>query len=169
MIRAHAGKGEYGMLNKHRYRLDSAPFSLALFVLMLGCVLILAVFGAQVYRALTETQSRNNAVRASLSYVAACLLAADEDRAVSVKPGPQGDALILADAGQDTGYETRIYVYDGQLMEEYAEKQSDFDPASAQAVARTDTFTVMVDGPLVSVTTDQGTVRVYLHAGEAEE
>lgn len=57
MIRAHAGKGEYGMLNKHRYRLDSAPFSLALFVLMLGCVLMLAVFGAQVYRALTETQS----------------------------------------------------------------------------------------------------------------
>ena len=59
------------MHNKQKRHLNSAPFSLALFVLMLGCVLILAMFGARVYRALTENQSRNNAVRASLSYVPA--------------------------------------------------------------------------------------------------
>ena len=157
------------MLNKHRHRLNSAPFSLALFVLMLGCVLVLAAFGAQVYRALTENQSRNNGVRASLSYVAARLRAADEDGAVSILPGPQGDALILADTGEETGYETRIYVFDGQLMEEYTACQSDFDPSMAQAVARTDTFVVEMESGLVSVTTDQGTVRVYLHTGEAEE
>lgn len=157
------------MHNKQKRHLNSAPFSLALFVLMLGCVLILAMFGARVYRALTENQSRNNAVRASLSYVAARLRTADQTGAVSVEPGPQGDALVLADAGEDTGYETRIYVYDGQLMEEYAASESSFDSAAAQAVARTDTFTVTMDGGLVSVTTDQGSIRVYLHTGEAEQ
>ena len=98
-----------------------------------------------------------------------CLRTADQTGAVSVEPGPQGDALVLADAGEDTGYETRIYVYDGQLMEEYAASESSFDPAAAQAVARTDTFTVTMDGGLVSVTTDQGSIRVYLHTGEAEQ
>lgn len=157
------------MYKRRGKRLDSAPFSLALFVLMLGCVLALAIFGAQVYRALTENQSRNNALRASLSYVAARLRAADQAGAVSVEAGPQGDALVLADAGEDTGYETRIYVYDGRLMEEYAARESAYDPAGAQAVARTDTFTVTVDGGLVTVNTDQGRVCVYLHTGEAEE
>lgn len=149
--------------------MDSAPFSLALFVLMLGCVLMLAVFGAQVYGALTMSQNRNKAVRAGLSYVAARLHAADEVRAVSVETGPQGDALVLADVGEDTGYETRIYVYDGQLMEEYAEKQRDLDPSSAQPVAATDTFSVTLDGGLVTVTTDQGTIRVFLHTGEEDK
>lgn len=148
-------------------RLNSAPFSLALFVLMLGCVLLLAMFGAQVYGALTQSQNRNKAVRASLSYVAARLRTADEAGAVSVEPGPQGDALILSDIGADTGYETRIYVYDGQLVEEYTAEQNEYDPASAQAVAQTDTFTVEKDGNLFTVTTDRGTVRVYLHTGEA--
>lgn len=149
--------------------IDSAPFSLALFVLMLGCVLVLALFGAQVYGALTVSQNRNKAVRASLSYVAARLRAADEVQAISVEPGPQGDALILSDAGEDTGYETRIYVYDGQLMEEYAAEESSFDPAAAQPVARTGAFTVTMDDGLVTVTTDQGTVRVFLHTGEGDK
>ncbi len=154
------------MHKKQSGHLNSAPFSLALFVLMLGCVLMLAVFGAQVYGALTQSQNRNKAVRASLSYVAARLRAADETGAVSIKPGPQGDALILSDIGTDTGYETRIYVYDGQLVEEYTAEQNEYDPASAQAVAQTDTFAVTRDGSLCTVTTDQGTVRVYLHTGE---
>lgn len=153
----------------HRKGLDSAPFSLALFVLMLGCVLVLAVFGAQVYGALTVSQNRNKAVRASLSYVAARLRSTDEVQAVTVEPGPQGDALVLSDVGEDTGYETRIYVYDGQLMEEYAQEQSAFDPSAAQPIARTGSFTVRVDGSLVTVTTDQGTVRVFMHTGEGNE
>ena len=157
------------MYTTEKKRLNSAPFSLALFVLMLGCVLMLAVFGAQVYRALTESQSRNNAQRASLSYVAARLRASDAAAGVSIEDGPQGQALVLADVGEATGYETRIYVYDGNLVEEYTRQDADFDPASAQIVAQTDTFTLTEDGHLVTVTTNQGMVRVYLHAGEAEK
>lgn len=150
----------------HEKKLDSAPFSLALFVLMLGCVLLLAVFGAQVYGTLTQSQNRNKAVRASLSYVAARLRAADEEQAVSVVPGPQGDALLLSDVGEATGYQTRIYLYDGWLMEEYTDEQSEFAPDGAQPVARTDTFAVTVNGSLATVTTDQGTICVFLHTGE---
>lgn len=150
----------------HEKKLDSAPFSLALFVLMLGCVLMLAVFGAQVYGALTQSQKRNNATRASLSYVAARLRSSDAVQAVSVVPGPQGDALVLSDVGETTGYETRIYVYDGWLMEEYTEVQSEFSPDAAQPIARTDTFAATVDGKLATVTTDQGTICVFLHTEE---
>lgn len=157
------------MKKKAAERLNSAPFSLALFVLMLGCVLMLAVFGAQVYRALTESQSRNKAVRASLNYVAARLRGADERQAIRVAEGPEGDALVLADPGEDTGYETRIYVFEGRLMEEYAAEDSDFDPSAAQAVAETQTFSVTRAENLFTVVTDQGTISVYLHAGEDDE
>lgn len=157
------------MDKKQGKRLDSAPFALALFVLMLGCVLMLAVFGAQVYGALTASQNRNKEVRAGLSYVAARLRAADAAQAVSVASGPQGDALLLSDIGEDTGYETRIYLCDGQLVEEYTAAENEYDPASAQPVARTDTFAVTVDNHLVTVSTDQGTIRVFLHTGEDDE
>ncbi|WP_294542318.1 DUF4860 domain-containing protein [uncultured Gemmiger sp.] len=155
------------MHDQKKRRPNSAPFSLALFVLMLGCVLVLAVFGARVYRALTESQTRNQAVRASLSYVAARLRAADEFQAVSVAEGPQGDALILSDTGADTGYETRIYLYEGQLVEEYAAEGTPYSPENAQAVAKTQTFAARRRGQQIEVTTDQGTIRVFLHTEES--
>lgn len=152
-------------MNKSNRQIQ-ALFSMALFILMLGCVLALTVFGAQVYRALTDSQARNQSARASLDYLAARLRAADEKGAVRVEHGEEGDRLILAEEQDDTGYETRIYLDDGVLKEEYVAVGSPSDPDSAQQVARTDAFYVEMEGALVSVTTGEGTVRVYLHCGE---
>lgn len=149
-------------------RQPQALFSMALFGLMLGCVLALTVFGAQVYRALTDSQARNQAARASLSYLAARLHAADERGGVRVEHTARGDVLILAEEQDDTGYETRIYLYEGMLMEEYCAVGSESDPEFAQQVARTDSFSAAMEGDLVSVTTGEGTVCVCLHSGEGE-
>lgn len=136
--------------------------AMALFVLMLGVVLAVVGFGGEVYRALTESQGRNNAARAALRYVSARLRAGDAAGAVTVEQGPEGPALILA----EPGYETRIYLYQGTLMEEYAAADTPLDPAAAQVVARTDTFEVTAEGRLYTITTGEGTVRVWLHSGE---
>lgn len=150
-------------------RQPQAVFSMALFVLMLACVLALTVFGARVYEALTVSRSRNQAARASLAYLAARLRAADESGAVCVRRTEQGDLLILGEPQDNTGYETRIYLYDGFLLEEYSAAGSGPAPESAQQIAETDLFAVEVEEALVRVTTEQGTVQVYLHSGEVTE
>ena len=140
----------------------AALCAMALFVLMLGCLLALSGFGAQVYRTLTESQSRNNAARAALSYVSARLRASDAEGAAAVGQGPEGPALLL----REPGYETRIYLYRGSLVEEYAAAGAPLDPESAQPVARAAAFAVTVQGSLYTVSTDAGTVQVTLHSGE---
>lgn len=151
---------------------STPAFALALFVLMLGCILALAAMGGSLYGSLVENRRSNDARRASLSYVSAQLRAADESGAVSVRKGPEGDALVLAEPLSGSGYETRIYLYNGNLMEEYSEAGSALSPKKAQSIAKTARFSAKIApagqmGNLISVTTGEGTVKVYLHSGEA--
>ena len=133
-----------------------------MFGLLLACMLALSGFGAQVYRALTAAQARNNASRAALSYVSARLRAADTAGAVALGAGPEGPALLL----REEGYETRIYLYEGCLVEEYAAAGSALAPQNAQIIARTGSFSAAAAGGLYTVTTDAGVVQVCLHSGE---
>ena len=145
-----------------RQKDPAAACALALFGLLLGCMLALSAFGAQVYRALTAAQARNNASRAALSYVSARLRAADTAGAVALGAGPEGPALLL----REEGYETRIYLYEGFLVEEYAAAGSALAPQNAQIIARTGSFSAAATGGLYTVTTDAGTVQICLHSGE---
>lgn len=141
--------------------------ALALYLVLLGTVLTLAAVGGRLYGVLSGSRSANDARRASLIYVTARLRAADGADAVTVAQGPHSDALVLADG---SGYETRLYVYNGALVEEYAAENTDFMPAAAEKVADTKTFTVVRDGAQYIITTDDGEAHVTLHsAGRADK
>lgn len=142
---------------------SSPVFALILFVLLLGCILGLVVAGSGLYGSLVNRQVANNSHRASLSYLSTRLYGADQLGAVSIANGPEGSALILQD--EDSGYETQIYLYDGSLVEGYQATGSPLEPSAAQAVAKTDVFSLEKQGNLYSLTTDAGTVKVYLHCG----
>lgn len=134
--------------------------ALALYLVLLGTVLVLAGVGGRLYGVLSDS-------RASLTYVAARLRAADAAGAVRVEGRPEGDALVLDDG---SGYETRLYLYNGALVEEYAAADTDYRPSAAEKVADTRTFTVVQDGARYIITTDDGEVHVTLHsAGRADE
>lgn len=140
--------------------------ALALYLVLLGTVLVLAGVGGRLYGVLSGSRAANDARRASLTYVAARLRAADAAGAVRVEDRPEGDALVLDDG---SGYETRLYLYNGALVEEYA-ADTDYRPAAAEKVADTRTFTVVQDGARYIITTDDGEVHVTLHsAGRADE
>lgn len=141
--------------------------ALALYLVLLGTVLALAAVGGRLYGVLSDSRAANDARRASLTYVTARLRAADAAGAVRIENGPRGDALVLADG---SGYETRLYIYNGALVEEYAAENTDFMPATAEKVAETKTFTVVQDGAQYIITTDDGEAHVTLHsAGRADE
>ena len=131
--------------------------ALALYLVLLGTVLVLAGVGGRLYGVLSDSRAANDARRASLTYVAARLRAADAAGAVRV-----------LDDG--SGYVTRLYADHGALVEEYAAADTDYMPAAAEKVADTHTFTVVQDGAQYIITTDDGEVRVTLHsAGRADE
>ena len=71
--------------------------ALALYLVLLGTVLVLAGVGGRLYGVLSDSRAANDARRASLTYVAARLRAADAAGAVRVESRPEGDALVLDD------------------------------------------------------------------------
>ena len=50
--------------------------------------------------------------------------------------------LVLAEPGDDGEYETRIYVYDGFLCEEYGTAGQDLNPEAAMKIGEDETFTL---------------------------
>lgn len=151
------------MTQKEQNRNTALPAT-ALYALLLVCVLALTAFGANIYGAVTAAHNAGSAQRAALSYLCVRLRAADEAGAVTVTTGPEGDALILAEPLAQSGYATRIYLWQGQLVEDYAPADSAFAPANAQPIAKTAAFTATVEGNLVRVHTEQGSAVVHLHS-----
>ncbi|MBQ2063035.1 MAG: DUF4860 domain-containing protein [Firmicutes bacterium] len=83
-----------------------------------------------------------------------------------------GQMLVLDDG--DTGYVTRIYLADGQLIEEYRNASTKPDPTQGRVIGNTSTFAIdAVADDLLRVTTDEGQVFVYIggpaEAGAAQE
>ena len=102
-------------------------------------------------------------MRATLGYLVTRVRSSDAAGAVRVEEGPEGDMLILAD--RDSGYETRIYLYDGWLMEQLCAAGADTDPAAAQQVAQADSFSVQwARSALLRLTVDGKTADAALRS-----
>ena len=152
-----------------RSQKNAPVFAMALFALLLACILALVVLGGGLYGSLAGAQRQNGQVRASLTYLSTRVRAADCAGAVRLEDGPEGPALILAEPETGSGYETRIYLYEGRLLEDYAPAGSALAPQDAQAVAETCCFEPAWRAPsLLSSRTGEGTVLVALRSAEKE-
>ena len=146
----------------------AAPvFAMLLFGLLLACVLGLVQLGSGLYKALAQGQQSNDAARSSLSYLSTRVRSGDRLGALRLGEGPEGVALILTESAEEGGYETRIYLYQGNLMEDYAPAGSPLAPSEAQPVANTGCFEAEFAQPgLLRFTTGEGTAWVALRSGE---
>ena len=134
-------------------------YTIGIAALFLIGFLTLVVFGAGSYRGIVESREENNLDRASLAYITTVTKSADQG-AISVGEGPEGSMLVIAEPG--TGYETRIYMSEGMLKEEYRPADRKPAPDKAQDIVATKTFTVEeMDHGLLKVTTGEGQVFVY--------
>ncbi|HIW15673.1 MAG TPA: DUF4860 domain-containing protein [Firmicutes bacterium] len=146
---------------------QSTPFfAMALFAMMILCILGLILIGAGLYGRVVQSQSQNETQRACLSYVVSRVAAADTAGAVSIEDGPEGDMLVLAEPGDDGTYETRIYVYDGFLCEEYGTADQPLNPEAAMKIGEDETFALCwLEGDLLQVTTSSGSAKMAVHSG----
>ena len=150
----------------HRSSGRATPaFSLALFVLMLGCILWLTALGAGLYGSLEASRTANEQTRAALGSLVARVRSGDAAGAVRLDSGPEGDMLVLTE--QESGYEFRIYLAQGWLVEQFCAADAATDPAAAQPLAPAQEFTAQWAAPaLLRLTVDGKTADAALRSAE---
>lgn len=125
-------------------------------------ILLLVVFSAASYKHATDVQNENNNRRALLSYIVSSIELNSRCEIESwEKDGAEG--ISIKEPG--SGYERRIYMLKGELMEEYTETDRGIDPEEALVIGKTDIFEVnKVRDDLVEIRTDIGAS--YASTGE---
>ena len=80
----------------------------------------------------------------------------------------QGPALVLRETLPSGVYETRLYRYDGTIMEEYALADAPYDPLKATAIVDSSVFAFSYEDGLLTIETDAGATAVALRSGGGE-
>lgn len=137
-------------------------FSIILFAVFVIVDLLALVAGASSYGSLMAMQRSNDARIMSLGPIISSVRANDASGAVATGKGPEGRALVLVQSDQMGDYETRIYTYEGNIVQEYALAGAPYTPAKATILAASSTFDFSYADGLLTITTDAGTAKIAL-------
>lgn len=140
--------------------------AMALFGLMLACVLGLMALGSGLYGGVTRSMTANNAARASLRYLTTSVRAARRGKQPAAGGRAGGRDAGAGGAGQRIR-DPDLSVQE-QLVEEYAPSGSEPSPENAQPVCACTRFDAQLQQRLLVLTTDQGTARVALRCEKGE-
>lgn len=141
-----------------------APILLfALFVILL---LLTLVGGLRSYAAEVASSDQSKATRLSVGFLTNTVRSFDSTGFVGTGNGPEGEALVLAEHTPAGVFETRIYAYQGNLLQEYALAEAPYSPESATVLFPTDEFSFSVDGDLLTIQTQAGTANVALRSAD---
>ena len=123
-------------------------------------ILLLVVFSAVSYQGATDGQKANDDKRAVLSFVTT---AVHNNGKGEVQPKDFAGAPGLVIQDGDTGFEQRIYMKDGKLLQEYGRSGDMVDPEHALEIGRVKEFAVdyAAEGVL-RIRTDLGTSYVSI-------
>ena len=146
----------------------------------LAAFLVLAVFavgvlgtllgGAGIYRRLTERDRASYDSRTCLQYIATRVRQAPGK--VEIAAFGDGDALVIPDVIENKAYLTRVYCWDGWLMELFTEEDGLFSPEDGEKLLPAQGITLEQEKGLLKVMlTDQsGTVHsLYLDGRLSDE
>lgn len=153
--------------NRTQHHIDSlAP--LLLFGVFSACVLAVLLTGAQAYRRLTDRDGERFARRTAVQYVATRVRQSDSLDSVAVEDFRGISALVLREEG---GYTTRIYCYDGYLMELYAAQEDLMVPGDGERIMASQGLELSLEKGLLTVTATDGsgvrsTLLLSLRSGE---
>lgn len=134
---------------------------LLLFGVFAACVLGVLLTGAGAYRRLTQRDRAAYERRICAQYIAARVRQGDVQRGVAVEPFGDTQALAL----RGGGYITRVYWYEGYLMELYSGEGMQLEPEDGERIMPMGGLSLSMDGGVLTaeITTDAGeTDRLFL-------
>ena len=116
-------------------------------------ILSLVMFSARGYQHASEVQNMNSNTRAVGAYVVNCVKYSNT-REVAVETISGYECLVIR---SNDGYEHRLFLTGGKLLEEFVESGMAVNPDTALEIGTTDVFNIDLgtDG-LLTVTTDEG-------------
>lgn len=139
---------------------------LILFALFIVVLLLLLAGGVRVYQSLVAEQDVVKAQRFGTGLLVNSVRAADAYDAISAGPGPEGEVLVLSEATAAGMVETRIYLHEGRLLQEYVLAGADYRPDQALEIMQTDAFSFSFADGLLTLSTSYGSVDVALRTQE---
>lgn len=139
-------------------------FITLLFAVIALFLLLALLVGTSAYRAVNDVRSSSDNTRLGLSLIANSIRSTDGTDAVGVADGPEGLALVLTEHLENGDYETRLYAYQGAIVEEYTRAGTAFTPEKAREIVASSTFDFTYTDGLLTVHTDQGSTSVALRS-----
>lgn len=129
-------------------------------------LLLALTTGVIVYKSITDSAAQSSSSRQGAALLCNAVHANDAQGAIATGTGPEGRSLVIVEELQSGTFETRFYLYQGQVLQEYSIAGTPYTPEKASVVADSDTFEFMYSKNLLSVTTDQGTSNVALRSAQ---
>lgn len=133
-----------------------------LMLVILAILLIALVTGVTIYQRVAGIQMQTNQDRLGAQFLANNVRSLDETNSVWVGSGPEGKSLVLMEYLDTGNFETRIYLYKGNIVEEYAVAGTPYDPGKSVKLSRSSKFDLSYKNGLITITTEQGSTDVAL-------
>lgn len=135
-----------------------------LMLVILGILLIALVTGVTVYQRVASVQMQANEDRLGMQFLANNVRSIDGTSAVWVGTGPEGNSLVLMEYLPNGNYETRMYLYKGNIVQEYAVTGTPYEPGKAVKLSKSSKFDLAYRNGLLTIVTDQGRTDIALRA-----
>ncbi len=139
-------------------------FTLVLFGAFVVLLLLGLWMGTVAFRTITVMQDATDDARLALTSLQNRVRSFDQADSFGTAQGPEGPAIVFTYKLEAGDYETRLYLYQGALVQELAFSTDPYLPMTATKIVETSTFAFTCEDGLLSVTCDQGTVDVALRS-----
>lgn len=123
--------------------------ALLLFGVFAACLLVVLLTGAGAYKRLNVRDEEAYARRTCMQYVANRVHQAPKPADVTVEPFGDSDALAITDSDD---FITRVYYYDGYLMELYSSASYTLNPQDGERVMEIGGLDLLLEDEMLTVT-----------------
>ena len=146
------------------HRFPKQLFAGLLMVVFFVMLLIALVSGVTVYQRVASVQMQTSEERLAVQLIGSYVHANDSQGSIRVGQGPEGKSLVLLEKLESGNYETRIYLYNGSVVQEYALEGSAYTPAKATELVPSRVFTFSYSDGLLTITTEHGRSEIALRS-----
>lgn len=123
--------------------------ALLLFSVFAACLLAVLLTGAGAYRRLTQRDEHVYCRRTIVQYIATRVRQAESPSDVKLEPFGEEEALTIVDRN---GFVTRVYYYDGYLMELYTKEDSILNPQDGEKIMETGGLSMSMEDGMLRIT-----------------
>lgn len=137
-------------------------------------VVLLAVFflallaglvaGARTFHAASVAHATANELHVQAGLITNAIRGNDASGTVATGEGPEGTSLVLVRSVGERTYETRIYLWQGNVVQETSVAGNPYSPQGATPLMASSTFDVRIEDGLVTFSTDGGEFCVALRS-----